>query len=107
MSELRDLQKRALEIKQKYDELNTQNGQSTWAGIEFMMGFTGDIGDLTKIIMAKENLRKINDVDIKLGHELADCLWSVLVLANQYNVDLETEFLKTMNELEAKISNES
>jgi NTP pyrophosphatase (non-canonical NTP hydrolase) len=42
-------------------------------------------------------------VDRKLAHELSDCLWSVLVLARAYGVDLEKEFLGTMNELEEKM----
>lgn len=45
----------------------------------------------------------MDDVDAKLAHELSDCLWSVLVLASKYNIDLSTEFMKTMDELDKKI----
>jgi hypothetical protein len=38
----------------------------------------GDVGDLMKLVMAKEGAREIQDVDEKLQHELAACLWSVL-----------------------------
>ncbi|GAA2389190.1 hypothetical protein Cme02nite_71130 [Catellatospora methionotrophica] len=31
-----------------------------------------------------------------LAHELADCLWSVLVLAHRYDFDLAAEFDRTM-----------
>ncbi|HUD05781.1 MAG TPA: MazG nucleotide pyrophosphohydrolase domain-containing protein [Candidatus Saccharimonadales bacterium] len=68
-----------------------------------MAGFVGDVGGLSKIIMAKHGLRAMDDVDTKLAHELSDCLWSVLVLANKYKVDLTSEFQKTMNELDARI----
>ena len=44
------------------------------------------------------------EVDRKLAHELSDCLWSVLVLAHAYDVDLEQEFLRTMGELERDLS---
>ena len=71
-----------------------------------MEGFVGDVGDLMKLVMAKEGVREIPDVDQKLAHELSDCLWSVLVLANKYNVDLETSFLQTMDELEKRIESE-
>lgn len=104
MSELKDLQKRALDIRQKYAELNAKNGHDEWNGKEFMMGFVGDVGDLTKLVMAKENLRSIDNPDAKLEHELADCLWSLLVLANHYEVDLEKSFLKTMDELDKRIA---
>lgn len=57
--------------------------------------------------MAKDGLRHIDNVDEKLAHELADCLWSVLVIADKYNVDIKEAFLKTMDELEGRIANET
>lgn len=99
-----DLQKRALDIRLKYAQLNKADGLDRWAGKEFMMGFVGDVGDLTKLVMAKENLRHIDGMDDKLKHELSDCLWSILVLAEQYSVDLEKEFIKTMDQLEQRIA---
>ena len=36
----------------------------------------------------------------KLGPQLSHCLWSVLVLANMYNIDLEQSFMETMDKLE-------
>lgn len=64
------------------------------------MGFMGDIGDLMKLIQAKNGVRAIPDVDDKLAHELADCLWSICVLADLYKIDLEQAFVKTMDEIE-------
>ncbi len=107
MSDLYDLQKRAAEIRQKYAELNLKDGHDKWAGKEYMMGFVGDVGDLAKLVMAKENLRHIDDTDNKLAHELSDCLWSILVLAEYYGVDLQQEFVKTMDDLEQRIVHES
>jgi NTP pyrophosphatase (non-canonical NTP hydrolase) len=40
------------------------------------------------------------DVRHKLAHELADCLWSVLVLADAYGIALERAFFETMDDLE-------
>lgn len=103
MSDLNDLQHSALEIAAKYDALNQKAGRKNWGAKEYAMGFVGDVGDLTKLVMAKEGLRHKDDVDAKLAHELSDCLWSVLVLAKQYDIDLEKAFLKTMDELKARI----
>ncbi len=71
-----------------------------------MSGFVGDVGDLSKLIMAKRGLRSDvdDDIDDKIAHELADCLWSVCVLADKYNVNLEAAFLKTMDELDERLS---
>jgi NTP pyrophosphatase (non-canonical NTP hydrolase) len=99
------LLQRAVAVRAKYDELNAKRGVA-WNEQNLMSGFVGDVGDLSKIIMAKHGLRGMDDVDAKLAHELSDCLWSVLVLADKYNIDLAAEFNKTMDELEARIARE-
>ncbi|XHL89450.1 MazG nucleotide pyrophosphohydrolase domain-containing protein [Streptomyces niveus] len=38
-----------------------------------------------------------------LEHELTDCLWSVLILAHRYGVDLDQAFRRTMDELGTSI----
>jgi NTP pyrophosphatase (non-canonical NTP hydrolase) len=38
----------------------------------------------------------------KLSHELADCLWSILVIARKLDVDIERAFWTTMGELDQK-----
>lgn len=103
MSDLRELLQRAEEIRKQYEELNAKNGKEAWRIRDYAMGFVGDVGDLQKLVMAKENLRDIEDVDTKLGHELADCLWSIMVIANHYGIDLETEFNKTMDTITKRI----
>ena len=100
--ELSELQKRALEIRKQYSELESQKG-IMWERKDIVQGFVGDVGDLVKLTMAKDNLREIADVDQKLAHELSDCLWSILVIASKYNVDIEHSFFQTMNEIEQRI----
>lgn len=107
MSDLKDLMKRAEEIRLKYEELNARNGQEAWRIRDYAMGFVGDVGDLMKIVMAKENLRDMQDVDGRLGHELADCLWSLLIIANYYGIDLENEFHGTMEYISDKIEEQA
>lgn len=101
---LEDIQRRAIEIRRKYDDLNFKQRGVVWNEQQLMAGFVGDVGDLSKIIMAKHGLRPMEDIDGKLAHELSDCLWSVLVLAHKYDIDLSAEFMKTMNELENRIA---
>ncbi len=101
-----DIQKRAIEIRNKYDVLNQKQRGVVWNEQQLMAGFVGDVGDLSKIIMAKHGLRAMDDVDTKLAHELSDCLWSVLVLASKYDINLSAEFMKTMDELDKRIDTE-
>src|ERR1051325_2156560 len=98
--ELTQLSARALQIHEHFAVQARQTGGRPWTREEIMQGFVGDVGDLMKLVMAKAGTRRVADVDRKLAHELGDCLWSVLVLAKLYGLDLAREFLKTMDELE-------
>ena len=93
----------AVRVREKYNTLNARDYGAAWDGSKLMAGFVGDVGDLSKIVMAKNGFRGMDDVDDKLKHELSDCLWSVLVLANYYDVDLQTEFIKSMDALEVRV----
>jgi NTP pyrophosphatase (non-canonical NTP hydrolase) len=99
------LTERAVEIRKKYKKLEQKKYGKEWSTEQIAQGFVGDVGDLMKLVLAKSNVRDVEEVDEKLKHELADCLWSILILANEYNIDLEEAFLKTMNNLEEKIDN--
>lgn len=103
---IQDMQQRALAIAQKYDEINQSAGRKIWTPAEFMAGFVGDVGDLSKLIMAKNGYREISDNEAKLAHELSDCLWSVLVLADKLGIDIEKAFMATMSELDARLAAE-
>ena len=104
MSDLKDMQAQAEKVRQLYADFNATNGQDVWGSKEYAMGFVGDVGDLLKLIMAKENLRSGDDIDTKLAHELSDCLWSILVLFDHYGIDIASEFKKNMTELEQRIT---
>jgi NTP pyrophosphatase (non-canonical NTP hydrolase) len=91
---------RALTVRKYYEERERQLYGSPWTREEVALGFVGDIGDLAKLVMAENGKRNIPNSKEKLEHELADCLWSLIVLAKSHDVDLETSFMKTMDELE-------
>ncbi len=104
---MQDLIRRAINIRQQYAQLEKDNYGRSWTPAEIAQGFVGDVGDLQKLVMAKSGIRQVDGVDQKLQHELADCLWSIIVLADEYGYDLEQEFVKTMNELEERIKKQS
>jgi len=95
---------RAMAIRKQYEEKEKQLYGSAWTSEEIALGFVGDVGDLAKLIVAENGKRNIPDSKAKLEHELADCLWSVIVLAHQHGVDLESSFANTMNQLEKHLS---
>ncbi|MBS0664062.1 MAG: nucleotide pyrophosphohydrolase [Verrucomicrobia bacterium] len=98
------LVRRARRVRALYAELEKRRDGRPWSGAELAQGFVGDVGDLMKLVMAKEGRRRARNVDAALAHELADCLWSVLILADVYGVDLEKAFVRTMAGLERRLS---
>ncbi len=102
--ELAELTERAMQIRRRFAEAEQARHGRPWTREELMQGFVVDVGDLMKLVMAKSGTRPVEDADRRLAHELSDCLWSVLVLARLYDVDLEKEFLATMVGLEAKLA---
>jgi NTP pyrophosphatase (non-canonical NTP hydrolase) len=101
---LAQLTDRALRLRERFAEAERLNHGRPWSTEEIMQGFVGDVGDLMKLVMAKAGTRHVDDVDRKLAHELADCLWSILVLASAYRIDLEKEFIGTVDQLEAQLA---
>lgn len=105
--DFKQLLHRATEIRKRYSDLEIKKYGKTWTNSQIMEGFVGDVGDLMKLVMAKEGVRNIDEVDDKLSHELSDCLWCILILSDKFGVDLEKSFLKTMNDLETRIKHQS
>jgi len=101
--EFQALIQRALAVRHQYAALETRQYGRAWSREEVLQGFVGDVGDLVKLAMAYNGIRNIPNAEQKLAHELADCLWSLLVLSELYDVDLEPAFLRTMAELEQDI----
>jgi len=95
---------RAMHVRRQYEVKENQQYGSAWTSEEIALGFVGDIGDLAKLIMAENGRRNIANSREKLEHELSDCLWSLIVLSRLHNINLESSFLRTMDELEEYLS---
>ncbi len=101
--EFKEIKEIALRVKNKYRELEIATMGREWNVSELTEGFVGDVGDLMKLVMAKEGKREIENVDEKLKEELSDCLWAVINISEKLGIDLEKEFGTKMKELEEKI----
>src|SRR5512139_2460725 len=102
--EFHQLVKRAIEIRRQIEAKEQAQFGSAWNSEEIALGFVGDVGDLAKLVIAANGKRNIPNSREKLEHELADCLWSVIVLSRIHDIDLEKSFLNTMDELEKRLS---
>ncbi|MFD8261359.1 nucleotide pyrophosphohydrolase [Streptomyces griseoluteus] len=103
---LEECRQRTERVRDLYDRLHLCERGRVWTNEEFALGFVGDVGDLAKLVTAEEGARARDTQGGRaaLEHELADCLCSVLVLADRYDINLRTAFHRTMTELETAIN---
>jgi NTP pyrophosphatase (non-canonical NTP hydrolase) len=101
--EFAEMQDRARAVRAQYAAMEIERYGRPWTREEIMLGFLGDVGDLAKLVQGKEGVRPRDDLDTALAHELADCLWSVMTLADAYDVDLAATFDETMSALSASL----
>ena len=104
---LDELTKRALEIKFLYSNLEARKSYKKWTEEETYEGLVSDVGDLGRLVLAKEGYREMPHIEEKLSHELAEILWSTLLLADSYGVDLKKAFLDEMTRLERKLTGDA
>lgn len=102
---MKDTVKRIREIKSAYKLLNRAEGFKTWSESEYLAALLGDIGDLSKQLLARKGFAFARKGDTeKMSRELADCLWDIFALADELGIDLDQEFSRTLKRLENKLS---
>ena len=94
-----EVRESARAVRARYAAMEGRRFGRPWTVEEVMLGFVGDVGDLAKLVQGKAGVRPTPDLDVKVAHELADCLWCVFTLADEYGVDLEASFSDTMASL--------
>jgi NTP pyrophosphatase (non-canonical NTP hydrolase) len=91
---------RAMDLRRQYKIKETNLYGSPSTSLNIAEGFAGDVNNLVKLVMAEHGQRQIANSKEKLDAQLAHCLWSVVVLANMHNVNLENSFMEAMDRLE-------
>jgi NTP pyrophosphatase (non-canonical NTP hydrolase) len=54
--------------------------------------------------MALNGFRTIDEADQLVAHELADCMWAVIVIAHELGIALAHAFDTTMDQIEAPLA---
>ena len=98
--ELQKLVNRAMDLRTQYEKKEKQLYGAPSTDEDIAQGLLGDANNLVKLVMAQHGKRKIMNSAEKLGPQLSHCLWSVIVLAKIYDIDLEQSFMETMDKLE-------
>jgi len=97
------MQQSARHVAALYAARDVERFGRAWGANELVLGLMGDVGDLAKLAQGKAGVRPHPDLDAALEHELADCLWSLIAIADALNVDLEKAFGNTMEELSKRL----
>ena len=87
---------KAKEVQKLYRELNKKRNEKKWTVSEYAQGLVGDVGNLTRLVMAKNNFRTIQNINEELKHELVDCLWALIIISEELHIDLEKEYFEKM-----------
>ncbi len=98
--ELQKLINRAMDLRRQYEKKETQLYGSPATDEDIAQGFLSDVTNLVKLVNAQYTKRDILNSKEKIGSQLSHCLWSVIILAKLHNVDLEQNFMETMDKLE-------
>jgi NTP pyrophosphatase (non-canonical NTP hydrolase) len=96
MSDIKVLEQRAMEIRRQYDELNKKRSGQPWDAVKLTREFKKNVSELMTIVEQDIVDRK------KLSHELADCLWSILMIARKLDIDIERAFWTAMGETDQR-----
>lgn len=98
--ELQKLIHRAMDLRHQYEKKETELYGSPATDEDIAQGFLGDVNNLVKLVMAQRGKAQIANSTEKLGSQLSHCLWSVIVLAQMHNINLEQSFMEAMDRLE-------
>ncbi|MGH3703696.1 MAG: MazG nucleotide pyrophosphohydrolase domain-containing protein [Agromyces sp.] len=101
--EFQVMQQMARRVASLYAERDVERFGRAWDANELVLGLVGDVGDLAKLAQGTAGVRPHPDLDAALEHELADCLWSLIAIADALDIDLERAFGNTMEELSQRL----
>ncbi|MDR3563381.1 MAG: hypothetical protein P4N59_18370 [Negativicutes bacterium] len=96
---------RAMQLRSKYQQLETLYHKDVWTTEEDMLAFTTDVGALGRLVMAAEG-RWIQDGDVQadLGSKMGECLWWLLVLSARLEVDITEAFTSFIDKRNADLA---
>lgn len=104
------MQQAALTGARAYDRSNERNLGYRWTSADYVQGMLGDLGDLAKLVQVWEKKRQSDllpeELRARIDHEVADLLWSTLVLADRLSVDLPRAFAELSGQLRDRANRE-
>lgn len=94
----------AKETRTLFEKYEKKSAGKVWDNQQLFMGLVTDMGDLSKLILAKDGYRSLSgNVDKALRHELADCFWVLIILSEKYNINLPEALIEMNEEIKIKL----
>ncbi|MFP3951123.1 MAG: nucleotide pyrophosphohydrolase [Candidatus Bathyarchaeia archaeon] len=86
------------EAQELVDEWIRQFEEGYWPPLSMLASLAEEVGELAREINHREKIKrkKESEPERDIGLELADILFSLICLANHYEVDLEGKFMETI-----------
>jgi NTP pyrophosphatase (non-canonical NTP hydrolase) len=97
------MQLQARAVAALYSARDVERFGRSWSAEELASGLVGDMGDLAKLVQGKAGVRPRDHLDAARENEFAGCLWSIVILADAYGVDLEVAFAQPMDSLRLRL----
>lgn len=99
-----DLVKTVMKTRKLLEKFEQKSTGKQWGNEELLIGLVTDVGDLARLVLAKEGYRSVGkNLDKALRHELADCFWAIIVLAEKYKVNLPEALQEMSSDLQEKL----
>lgn len=94
------------EIQKKVNNWILEHG-GYWPPLSMICAIIEELGEVAKEVNSLEGYKpkKSNKLDINLGEELADLLFSIICIANHYKIDLDNEFKEIFKKYSERDSN--
>lgn len=100
---LQEIIEKSLESRALYEIYEKEHFGRIRTPEEIYTTLVSDVGDLGRLVLAREQMGDIDNLDQKLKHELAECLINICVFSKKYNINLEEAFLLEIKEIEKKV----
>ncbi|MEI8339402.1 MAG: hypothetical protein WCF94_01935 [bacterium] len=102
--QIKELIDKAVHVQELYHNFEDKKSFKHWNTEQTYNALVSDVGDLGRLVLAKEGYREDDGADKSLEHELAEILMATLVLTEHYKIDLEKAYLNEVDRLEGELS---
>lgn len=95
------------QLQKIVDDWINQFEEGYWSPLSMLASLMEEVGELAREINHREKFKKKKEAEpeVDIGLELADILFSLICLANHYEVDLEGKFKEVMEKYSSRDTN--